>query len=87
MGQPQDDIIEKAESVVLRCAVDANPPASVIWRKEGKQDIFSFEETLEFRPVMRGHSGKYFCEAQNKLGGSLQQSVILNVMCKSSNFN
>ncbi|KAI9551848.1 hypothetical protein GHT06_022184 [Daphnia sinensis] len=83
VGTPTVDLEENIDSVSLRCRADANPPATVIWRRVGGNpsmtirapvvsmgDIYSFQETLEFSPVTRKDSATYSCEAKNTIGTS-----------------
>ena len=90
------DLEENIDSVQLKCQVDANPPATVIWRRHGgssapvhlstggSNDIYSFQEVLEFSPVTRKDSATYSCEAKNKIGTSKTITVPIDVKCKSS---
>lgn len=82
MGTPPNDVEEGRDHVVLKCITDSNPPANVIWRRVGKQEISSLEESLQFRPVFRRDSGTYTCQAQNSIGSSQPISVALDVKCK-----
>jgi hypothetical protein len=83
VGTPTVDLDENIDSVSLRCRADANPPATVIWRRVGGNpslsnkspvasmgDIYSFQEILEFSPVTRKDSATYSCEAKNTIGTS-----------------
>ncbi|XP_046443761.1 kin of IRRE-like protein 1 isoform X5 [Daphnia pulex] len=83
VGTPTVDLEENIDSVSLRCRADANPPATVIWRRVGGNpslsnkspvasmgDIYSFQEILEFSPVTRKDSATYSCEAKNTIGTS-----------------
>ncbi|XP_024082011.1 hemicentin-2 [Cimex lectularius] len=79
VGAPTTDLEENRDNVVLRCVTDANPPASVVWRKVGRQDVSSLEESLQFRPVTRKDSGTYTCQARNSLGPSEPLTVNIDV--------
>lgn len=46
IGQPEGDLEENKDSVTLKCLADANPPATIIWRKVGRPEIFSFQVSL-----------------------------------------
>lgn len=93
VGTPTLDLEENIDSVQLKCQVDANPPATVIWRRHGgnglpistggTNDIYSFQEVLEFSPVTRKDSATYSCEAKNKIGSSNTITVPIDVKCKS----
>ena len=43
IGQPEGDLEENRDTVTLKCIADANPPATIIWRKVGRPEIFSFQ--------------------------------------------
>jgi hypothetical protein len=68
--------------VVLMCVADANPAAKTVWKRGGRSEIVSLEETLQFRPVTRRNTGTYTCEAQNIVGSSEPLSVHIDVKCK-----
>ena len=70
--------------MTLRCKVDSNPPAAILWRKEGLNGIFSPEEEIVFSPVTKHTAGLYSCTAENQLGMSKPDYVELNVKCKHS---
>lgn len=67
---------------MLRCEADANPPASIVWRRAGRSEIASLSESLQLRPVGRRDSGLYSCQAQNSVGTSDVLSVQLDIKCK-----
>ena len=86
LGAPQIDLEESKDSLVLRCEADANPPASIVWRKAGRSEIASLQETLRLSPVGRRDGGLYTCQAQNSVGTSEAVSVQLDVKCKFFTF-
>lgn len=86
LGSPQIDLEEGKDSIVLRCEADANPPASIVWRRAGRSEIASLTETLQLRPVGRRDSGLYSCQAQNSVGTSDQLTLQLDIKCKRSFF-
>lgn len=43
LGAPQIDLEEGKDSLVLRCEADANPPASVVWKRAGRSEIASLQ--------------------------------------------
>ena len=57
LGSPQIDLEEGKDSLILRCEADANPPASIVWRRAGRSEIASLTEMLQLRPVGRRDSG------------------------------
>lgn len=45
---------------------------------------YSFsQEAIEFRPLVRKHTGTYTCEAKNFLGVSQSANVEVDVKCKN----
>ena len=104
---PTSELEENVDGVSLRCLADANPPATIIWRRIGgapsssssslssavanaapapnptASDIYSFQETLDFRPVTRQDSATYSCEAKNVVGTSNTITVPIDVKCNS----
>lgn len=82
LGAPQIDLEEGKDNLVLRCEADANPPASIVWRRAGRSEIASLSESLQLRPVGRRDSGLYSCQAQNSVGTSDVLSVQLDIKCK-----
>ena len=79
-----DDVLEEGRSSVkMTCTSDANPQGRVFWRKYGASEERQFVETLEFNPVMRKDSGTYVCQAENSIGLSAEETVELDVLCKS----
>lgn len=82
MGAPQIDLEEGIDSLVLRCQADANPPANIVWRRAGRSEIASLQESLQLRPVGRRDAGLYTCQAQNSVGTSEALSVQLDVKCE-----
>ncbi|XP_041766810.1 uncharacterized protein LOC121590835 [Anopheles merus] len=79
LGAPQIDLEEGKDSLILRCVADANPPASIVWRRAGRSEIASLQESLQLRPVGRRDAGLYTCQAQNSVGTSDTMSVQLDV--------
>lgn len=80
---PLENLEDEKDSVTLRCKVDSNPPAAILWRKEGLDGIFSPEQEIIFSPVTRHTAGLYSCTAENQLGMSKPDYVELDVKCKS----
>jgi hypothetical protein len=82
LGSPQIDLEEGKDNLHLRCEADANPPASIVWRRAGRSEIASLTESLQLRPVGRRDSGLYTCTAQNSVGTSDALTVQLDIKCK-----
>ncbi|KAG8201035.1 hypothetical protein JTE90_002711 [Oedothorax gibbosus] len=80
-GQPVRDI-EEGESVSVKCVVDANPQANVIWKKSGYSSIYALKDQVEFMPVKRSDSGIYSCSATNDVGTSHELEVNIDVKYK-----
>ena len=85
VGVPDRDVEANVDTVMLRCAADANPPANVHWRfvskDTGRAETF-YVDTLELRPVTKKNSGTYQCEAGNAVGKSEPLTTSLDVKCK-----
>lgn len=79
------EILEEGkDDATLKCVTDANPPAKVLWRKEGLNGIFSPDKDITFSPVSRHTAGLYSCTAENVLGMSKEDYVQLDVKCKNT---
>eukprot|EP00095_Tigriopus_kingsejongensis_P003892 maker-scaffold597_size128559-snap-gene-0.8 protein:Tk03892 transcript:maker-scaffold597_size128559-snap-gene-0.8-mRNA-1 annotation:"hypothetical protein DAPPUDRAFT_54063" len=63
-----ENLEEEKDPATLRCMADSNPPATVLWRKEGLNGIFSPDDEINFSPVTRHTAGLYSCTAENALG-------------------
>ncbi|GFT57671.1 putative cell adhesion molecule [Nephila pilipes] len=85
-GQPVRDI-EEGESVSVKCVVDANPQANVIWKKSGYSSIYALKDQIEFMPVKRSDSGVYSCSATNDVGTSHELEVNIDVKYKPQILN
>ena len=81
-----DNLEDEKDSVTLRCIVDSNPRAAILWKKEGLNGEFSPEQEIVFSPVTRHTAGQYSCTAENQLGMSKADYVEVDVKCKFSNF-
>lgn len=82
LGVPQIDLEEAKDSLILRCQADANPPANIEWRRAGRSEVASLQESLQLRPVSRRDAGLYTCQAQNSVGSSEILSVQLDIKCE-----
>ena len=69
-------------SVSLTCIAESNPPATVIWSREGEDSDLQEEAVLQFNPVRREDGGRYLCRAENIAGRSEEESSVLDILCK-----
>lgn len=84
VGAPIGQLEEGRDQLEIRCLADANPPASILWRKTkspGVTEVASIGETLMFSPIYRNHAAVYLCEASNIEGESSPVSVQVSVNC------
>jgi len=65
------------DGVTLLCDVDANPPANIIWRKEGSRKIRGNSSKLVFDVVRKEDGGGYYCQAVNELGRRSSEVVTI----------
>ncbi|CAL7946544.1 unnamed protein product [Xylocopa violacea] len=82
VGVPTGQLEEGRDQLDIRCLADANPPASILWRKTkgpGETEVASIGETLLFSPIYRNHASVYICEAANAEGESSPVSVQVSV--------
>lgn len=82
---PTGQLEEGRDQLEIRCLADANPPASILWRRTkspGVTEVASIGETLLFSPIYRNHAAVYICEAANTEGESSPVSVQVSVNCK-----
>lgn len=66
--------------MTLSCNSDANPKANYTWYKT--QTLLSKEQLLVFNSIRASDSGNYHCTAENELGKSRSNEMILDVNCK-----
>lgn len=84
VGVPTGQLEEGRDQLEIRCLADANPPASILWRKTkspGVTEVANIGETLVFSPIYRNHAAVYLCEASNTEGESSPISVQVSVNC------
>uniref|UniRef100_A0A8C1UT81 Ig-like domain-containing protein n=1 Tax=Cyprinus carpio TaxID=7962 RepID=A0A8C1UT81_CYPCA len=75
---PSGEIVE-GDSVTLICSSDSNPPAlNFSWFKEGNSAVGSGQSFI-ISSFNSSHSGRYYCEAQNKHGSQRSASVSVSV--------
>ena len=70
------------DSVELSCAVEANPPASLVWRRLGSRKVLGAAASLLLDPVTAEDGGDYTCEATNELGSGLSLPVRVDTHCE-----
>lgn len=51
IGSPEIDLEEDKDALVLRCVADANPPASIVWRRAGRSEIASLQVSQQQHPT------------------------------------
>lgn len=51
IGSPEIDLEEDKDALVLRCVADANPPASIVWRRAGRSEIASLQVSQPAHPL------------------------------------
>ncbi|XP_005084903.1 LOW QUALITY PROTEIN: sialic acid-binding Ig-like lectin 10 [Mesocricetus auratus] len=81
--------VQQGQSLRLLCAADSQPPASLSWSLEHR--ILSRSSPVDSRPlalelprVKAGDSGRYSCQAENRLGFQ-QHSLDLSVLYPPEN--
>ncbi|XP_042573174.1 B-cell receptor CD22-like isoform X2 [Cyprinus carpio] len=72
---PSGEIVE-GDSVTLSCSSDSNPPAlNFSWFKENQNSAVGSGQSFIISSFNSSHSGRYYCEAQNKHGSQRSASV------------
>uniref|UniRef100_A0A8C1SLS9 Ig-like domain-containing protein n=1 Tax=Cyprinus carpio TaxID=7962 RepID=A0A8C1SLS9_CYPCA len=72
---PSGEIVE-GDSVTLSCSSDSNPPAlNFSWFKENQSSAVGSGQSFIISSFNSSHSGRYYCEAQNKHGSQRSASV------------
>uniref|UniRef100_A0A672QYV8 Ig-like domain-containing protein n=1 Tax=Sinocyclocheilus grahami TaxID=75366 RepID=A0A672QYV8_SINGR len=73
--------IVEGDSVTLSCSSDSNPPAlNFSWFKENQSSAVGSGQSFSISSFNSSHSGRYYCEAQNKHGSQRSESV--SVSCE-----
>jgi len=73
-------LVEGADSVILTCTADSNPPPTYLWvRKGGPQGEVGRGPVLTISPVDRTDIDTYSCIASNSLGSSQPRAVSVDV--------
>ncbi|KAL1281683.1 hypothetical protein QQF64_000486 [Cirrhinus molitorella] len=84
---PSAEVV-KGDSVTLICSSDANPPAlNFSWFKENQSSAVGSGQNFSISSVNSNHSGRYYCEAQNKYGSERSASVSVTVKGVWNNLN
>ncbi|XP_043482082.1 kin of IRRE-like protein 2 isoform X2 [Leptopilina heterotoma] len=81
-GVPFGQLEEGRDQLEIRCLADANPPASILWKRTKGQtlpEVAGIGEALSFSPIYRDHAAVYICEASNTEGESSPVSVQISV--------
>ncbi|XP_056312052.1 B-cell receptor CD22 [Danio aesculapii] len=71
-------VIVSGDSVTLSCSSDSNPPAvNFSWFKENQSSAVGSGQSFSISSFNSSHSGRYYCEAENKYGSQRSASVSL----------
>ncbi|XP_042620250.1 B-cell receptor CD22-like isoform X4 [Cyprinus carpio] len=78
-------VIVEGDSVTLNCSSDSNPPALIFrWFKENQSSAVGSGHSFSISRFNSSHSGRFYCEAQNKHGSQRSESVSVTVKESSS---
>uniref|UniRef100_A0A9J7YM14 Ig-like domain-containing protein n=1 Tax=Cyprinus carpio carpio TaxID=630221 RepID=A0A9J7YM14_CYPCA len=73
-------VIVEGDSVTLSCSSDSNPPALIFrWFKENQSSAVGSGQSFSISSFNSSHSGRFYCEAQNKHGSQRSESVSVTV--------
>uniref|UniRef100_A0A8C1LJK9 Ig-like domain-containing protein n=1 Tax=Cyprinus carpio TaxID=7962 RepID=A0A8C1LJK9_CYPCA len=72
-------VIVEGDSVTLSCSSDSNPPAEISWFKENQSSAVGSGQSFSISSFKSSHSGRFYCEAQNKHGSQRSASVSVTV--------
>ncbi|XP_060923484.1 B-cell receptor CD22-like [Limanda limanda] len=78
---PSGEIME-GSSVTLTCSSDANPAAKYTWyKRSGDKQVQRLSEETQFvlSSIRSSDSGEYYCTAENELGKTASERVLINV--------
>ena len=76
---PRDQTVVEGDKSTFHCMATGNPTPNIVWLKDGK--TVATGDTLSFT-VNGNQSGRYWCSAENGLGGKRNASALLDVQCK-----
>ncbi|XP_056312381.1 B-cell receptor CD22 [Danio aesculapii] len=80
-------VIVSGDSVTLSCSSDSNPPAvDFSWFKENQSSVVGSGQSFSISSFNSSHSGRYYCEAENKYGSQRSESVSVTVEESSSSW-
>ncbi|XP_056312002.1 sialoadhesin-like [Danio aesculapii] len=69
-------VIVSGDSVTLSCSSDSNPPAvDFRWFKVNQSSAVGSGQSFSISSFNSNHSGRYYCEAENKYGSQRSESV------------
>lgn len=84
MVSPSGDLVEGG-SMTLACSGEANPPVhTYAWYKRSgaHSSKLVVGRNYSVPNVTYGHSGEYFCQAENAKGSTNSTPVFVDVLCK-----
>lgn len=69
---PSDERVNINDNVIFHCGVKGDPPPSIVWKRidgemPSRNEILS-DNSLKLYQVQLSHSGRYVCQASNKVG-------------------
>ncbi|XP_034935070.1 kin of IRRE-like protein 2 [Chelonus insularis] len=81
VGVPIGQLEEGRDRVEIRCLANANPTASILWKriKGADMEVVSIGEALIYSPIHRNHAATYVCLASNTEGESSPVSIQITV--------
>ena len=74
--------ISEGDQVSVSCVAAANPPADIMWYRDGTGEIVSRQQTLTISHITREQAGVYVCQANNSVGQSQPKELDLRVQCE-----
>jgi hypothetical protein len=77
VSQSQSQTVSSEASLTLFVTVDANPPASFVWLKDGAPIPGATSNVLTIGPADAGSSATYVCISSNGLGQAQSADIII----------